>query len=224
MTNQEKISIYIVEDYLLIRKSLTHIINKSQDFEVIGDFENAEDFLEKFKTAPSDVVIMDLGLPRMNGLQATKIIKEISPETKVIILTSHENDDEVIAALAVGANAYCLKEIESLLIHSIIKDVYKGALWLHPQISDVPYTIAPKPHSLELDKLYNTSQYNLSLTEREKEVLTLIVEGKTNAQIAEKMLISTHTAKAHVGNILNKLSVEDRVQAAVKAGRTKIVE
>jgi len=218
-----KISLYIVEDYVLIRKSLIHVINKSTDFVVLGDFETAEEFLDKFKETPSDVVIMDLGLPGINGLKATKEIKEICPDTKVIILTSHENDDEVLAALAMGANAYCLKEIESYMIHSIIKDVYKGALWLHPQVADIPQSIAPKPYSMDLDKLYTNTNCELNLTEREKEVLKLIVEGKTNTEIAEIISISTHTAKAHVGNILSKLAVDDRVQAAVKAVRTKII-
>lgn len=219
-----KISIYIVEDYLLIRKSLIHLLGKVADFEVIGDFETAEDFLVKFRENPSDIVIMDLGLPGMNGLQATKELKEIAPETKVIILTSHENEDEVLAALAMGASAYCLKEIESYAIYSIIKDVYKGALWLHPDVADVAHAIAPKPNSTDLDNLYTKTNLELNLTEREVSVLKLIVEGKTNSEIADIMLISTHTAKAHVGNILSKLSVEDRVQAAVKAVRTKIVE
>lgn len=219
-----KISIYIVEDYLLIRKSLIHILGKVADFEVIGDFETAEDFLVKFRENPSDIVIMDLGLPGMNGLQATKELKEIAPETKVIILTSHENEDEVLAALAMGARAYCLKEIESYAIYSIIKDVYKGALWLHPDVADVAHAIAPKPNSTDLDNLYTKTNLELNLTEREVSVLKLIVEGKTNSEIADIMSISTHTAKAHVGNILSKLSVEDRVQAAVKAVRTKIVE
>ncbi len=219
-----KISIYIVEDYLLIRKSLIHILGKVADFEVIGDFETAEDFLVKFREKPSDIVIMDLGLPGMNGLQATKELKEIAPETKVIILTSHENEDEVLAALAMGASAYCLKEIESYAIYSIIKDVYKGALWLHPDVADVAHAIAPKPNSTDLDNLYTKTNLELNLTEREVSVLKLIVEGKTNSEIADIMSISTHTAKAHVGNILSKLSVEDRVQAAVKAVRTKIVE
>lgn len=220
----KRISIYIVEDYLLIRKSLIHIINKSPDFNVLGDFENAEDFMDEFRKQPSDIVIMDLGLPGMNGLQATKEIKDSFPDTKVIILTSHENEDEVLAALAVGASAYCLKEIESFAIHSIIKDIYKGALWLHPQVADVANAMAPKPNSMDLDNLYSKTGVELKLTEREMSVLKLIVEGKTNTEIADIMSISTHTAKAHVGSILSKLSVDDRVQAAVKAVRTKIVE
>lgn len=224
MVTDKKISLYIVEDYLLIRKSLMHVIKKSQDFITLGDFENAEDFLEVFKEHPSDIVLLDLGLPGMNGLEATKKIKELHPDTKIIILTSHEQPDEVIAALACGVNAYCLKDIESSKFISILKDVANGVVWLHPQISQVAKDLAPKPYTTDLDNLYKNTELLNSLTEREIEVLKYLVEGKTNSQIAELMYISTHTAKAHVGNILAKLSVNDRVQAAVKAVRTKIVD
>lgn len=224
MVNKKRISVYIVEDYLLIRKSLIHVINKSEELEILGDFETAEDFIDQFKNKKSDIVLMDLGLPGMNGLKATQLVKEMSPETKIIILTSHENEDEVIAALASGASAYCLKDADYFAITSIIKDVNKGVVWLHPQISEVVNTFIPKPNSTDFDNLYKKGDFKLNLTEREKEVLKLIVEGYTNTQIAKKMSISTHTAKAHVGNILAKLDVTDRVQAAVKAVRTKIIE
>lgn len=224
MINEKRISVYIVEDYLLNRKSLLHVLSKSADLKVLGAFESAEEFLEAFRKSPSDVVIMDLGLPGMNGLHATKEIKEAFPDTKVIILTSHENEDEVLAALAIGANAYCLKEIDTQEILAIIRDVYKGALWLHPQVADVANSIAPKPCSMDLANLYTKAELDKHLTGREINVLRLIVDGKTNAEIADIMSISTHTAKAHVGSILTKLSVNDRVQAAVKALRTRIVE
>ena len=224
MVNEKRISVYIVEDYLLIRKSLLHVMSKAPYIEVLGAFESAEDFLDVFRKKPSNVVMMDLGLPGMNGLQATKEVKEFSPETKVVILTSHENEDEVLASLAMGASAYCLKEMDYPSILAIIREVYKGALWLHPQIADVANAIAPKPCSFDLENLYTSSGFKLQLTEREMNVLRLIVEGKTNAEIAKAMSISTHTAKAHVGSILSKLSVNDRVQAAVKALRTRIIK
>lgn len=223
MVNESKISTYIVEDYLLIRKSLNHVLGKDPDFELLGDFESAEDFFEVFDIHPSDLVIMDLGLPGMNGLEATRLIKEKSPKTKVVILTSHENEDEVLAALASGANAYCLKDIPSHEWNRILNDVHKGVLWLHPSISHIANKIIPKPNSTDFDNLY-TKNTDVNLTEREKETLYLVVEGKTNTEIAKKLNISSHTAKAHVGSILAKLSVTDRVQAAVKAIRSKIID
>lgn len=224
MIQNRKISVYLVEDYQLIRKSLKLMINKAPDIEITGDFETAEDFFEAFEQKPSDVVIMDLGLPLMNGLCAAKILKEKSPSTKIIILTSHERTDEVVAALACGANAYCLKDVEAEEIQNIIRSVFKGVMWIHPKVSEATRQSAPKPISTDFDNLYNKIGADTNLTEREFEVLKKIVDGKTNSEIARDMCISTHTAKAHVGNILSKLSVSDRVEAAVKAVRAKIVD
>lgn len=218
------ISVYIVEDYLLIRKSLALMINQAEDIETIGDFETAENFFEAFEKKQSDVVVLDLGLPKMNGLSATKILKEKYQNTKVIILTSHEQTDEVLAALACGANAYCLKDVKQQEIQNIIRDVYKGVIWIHPKVAEATRQTAPKPISTDFDNLYKNISIETNLTEREYEVLRKIVEGKTNTEIAQDMCISTHTAKAHVGNILSKLSVTDRVEAAVKAIRAKIID
>lgn len=223
MTLKNKISVYVVEDYVLIRKSLRHLLSKDETFEFLNDFGCAEDFFEVFEKYPSDIVIMDLGLPGMNGIEATKKIKDNFPNTKVLILTSHENEDEVQAALASGASAYCLKGIDPTKWNTILTDIYKGAIWLHPSVSYVANKAMPKPNSTDFDNLY-TKKSDIFLTDREKETLSLVVEGKSNTEIAQVLHISSHTAKAHVGNILAKLSVKDRVQAAVKAIRTKIVD
>ena len=154
MAIDKKISIYVVEDYLLIRKSLIHILTKEPNFEVLGDFENAETFLEVFYKHPSNVVLMDLGLTGMNGVAATKIIKEQHPETKVVILTSHDESEEVMAALFYGASAYCLKDIDSSKLNSVIMDVANGDLWLDSKIAYVAKDFAPKPCSTDLKNLY----------------------------------------------------------------------
>lgn len=200
------------------------MINQAEDIETIGDFETAEKFFEAFEKKQSDIVILDLGLPKMNGLSATKILKEKYPNTKIIILTSHEQTDEVLAALACGANAYCLKDVKQQEIQNIIREVYKGVIWIHPKVAESTRQTAPKPISTDFDNLYKNISIETNLTEREYEVLRKIVEGKTNTEIAQDMCISTHTAKAHVGNILSKLSVTDRVEAAVKAIRAKIID
>lgn len=224
MVSNKNISIYIVEDYLLIRKSLVHVLNKISNIEVLGDFESAELFFEAFHNKQSDIVIMDLGLPGINGLDATMQIKQKYPDTKVIILTSHEKDDEVLAALAIGANAYCYKDIELECWSSLLNDVYNGVLWLHPRVSSVVNSVIPQPISTDFENLYEKKDEKLVLTDREKETLTLVVQGKTNTEIAELLHISSHTAKAHVGSLLSKLAVTDRVQAAVKAVRTRLVD
>ncbi|MBP3925104.1 response regulator transcription factor [bacterium] len=221
---QTKIKIYIVEDYMLTRATYKHFLSKKENINFLQDFECAEDCINSMNIEIADVILMDLGLPKMNGLEATKIIKERWPSTKIIILTSHEHEDEILASLATGANAYVLKDIEFETLYNVIQLVNDGAIWIDPKIAAVAMSAFPKPLSTNFENLYTKKEpYNNNLTKRELEVLELIVEGKTNTEIAEKIVISPNTAKAHVCNILQKLSVTDRVQAAVKAVKQNIL-
>lgn len=206
------IKLCIVEDYSLTRIALKYALNQYNDIDVVADFEDAESCLDFLINNKVDIVIMDLGLPNMDGLEATKIIKEKSPETKVIIVTSHETDEEVLTALVSGANAYTLKDVEFSDLYKVIKLVIKGGIWLDPRIVQIAIKVFKQQQNQPQEK-----KLELNLTDREKEVLKLLSEGLSNTQIAEKLVISSHTAKVHVSNILNKLAVTDRVQAAVKA-------
>ena len=206
------IKLCIVEDYSLTRTALKYALNLYEDIDVVADFEDAESCLDFLINNKVDMVIMDLGLPNMDGLEATKIIKEKFPETKVIIVTSHETDEEVLTALVSGANAYTLKDIEYSDLYKVIKLVIKGGIWLDPRIVQIAIKVFKHQQNQHQEK-----NLELNLTNREKEVLKLLFEGLSNTQIAEKLVISSHTAKVHVSNILNKLAVTDRVQAAVKA-------
>lgn len=211
-----KISLYIVEDYLLTRTTYKHYFTQHEEFEVLGDFETAEECLEALQAKEADVVLMDLGLPYMNGLEATKIINQQFPRTKVIVLTSHDQDQEIFASLSSGANAYALKDITFTDLINVIREVHKGAVWIDPKIARMALSAFPKPVSTDFNNLYQ-KKLDVNLSEREMTILKLIVEGKSNTEIAEKVSISPHTAKSHVCKILTKLSVTDRVQAAVKA-------
>lgn len=206
------IKLCIVEDYSLTRIALKYALNQYDDIDIVADFEDAESCLDFLINNKVDMVIMDLGLPNMDGLEATKIIKEKFPETKVIIVTSHETDEEVLTALVSGANAYTLKDIEFSDLYKVIKLVIKGGIWLDPRIVQIAIKVFKQQQNQPQEK-----NLELNLTDREKEVLKLLSEGLSNTQIAEKLVISSHTAKVHVSNILNKLAVTDRVQAAVKA-------
>lgn len=206
------IKLCIVEDYSLTRIALKYALNLYEDIDIVADFEDAESCLDFLNNNKVDMVIMDLGLPNMDGLEATKIIKEKSPETKVIIVTSHETDEEVLTALVSGANAYTLKDVEFSDLYKVIKLVIKGGIWLDPRIVQIAIKVFKQQQNQPQEK-----NLELNLTDREKEVLKLLSEGLSNTQIAEKLVISSHTAKVHVSNILNKLAVTDRVQAAVKA-------
>jgi DNA-binding NarL/FixJ family response regulator len=162
-----------------------------------------------------DLIVMDIGLPRLDGIAATKRIRESLPDVHVVMLTSHTVQTEVLAALAGGADAYCIKGAILDRLLSAIEAAKEGAIYLDPQIArlvvDNLKPPLPQRHpSLDL------------LSERETEVLKLIVEGKSNAEIAEQLYLSTNTIKTHVRGIMNKLAVDDRVQAAVIALRSGI--
>ncbi len=221
MENQ-KIKIYIVEDYMLTRITYRHTLPKyNPNLEIIKDFETAESCIEALKNENADVVLMDLGLPGMNGIDATHIVRRMNPDIKIIILTSHDSDDEVLASLTAGANAYALKDITPETLATVIESVNKGAFWLDPRIARIALNLFSRLKALNMDEMYGES---FKLTSRENEVLQMIVDGKSNTEIAKQMIISHNTVKAHVGNILEKLAVSDRVQAAVKAVKITIMK
>ncbi len=209
MDNEKKINVYIVEDYLLTRVTYKRAFKDYSNINIIGDFETAEACIEALENQTVDVILMDLGLPYMTGIEATKIIHRKYPDIKIIILTSHENDEEVLSSLASGANAYALKDIETQKLYNLIRTVNEGSIWIDPRITKVVQKTFYKAQPVEKE--------NFNLTPREKEVLDLLVQGFSNTEIADRLIVSAHTAKAHVCNILEKLSVTDRVQAAVKA-------
>ncbi len=222
---QEKkvISVVIVEDYKLTRVGLRSALNEFENINVIGEAEDASVGLEIIKKENPDVVLMDLGLPEMNGIEATQKVKEISPKTKVIILTSHDREEEVLAALGSGASAYCLKDIDPKTLSSVIANVAKGACWLDSAVAQVALNLFPKPENINFQNGSDMSDARAQLTEREFEVLRLLVKGRSNTEIAKELIVSVHTAKAHVCSILQKLCVDDRVQAAVKAIKENII-
>ncbi len=217
-----KISLYIVEDYPLSRVGLRHSLLKYNEIEILGEFETAEECIQALDDKQSNIVLMDLGLPSMGGIEATKIIKSKCPDVKIIALTSHEKEESVLSALSAGANAYCLKDTSDELLFDIIKMVNQGALWLAPKIASIPCNHIAKIQN-NIKKKQQKNNIDKKLTARELSVLGLVVEGKSNTEIAKEMSVSKHTAKAHVASILSKLNVEDRVQAAVKAIQTNIV-
>ena len=214
------ISLLIIEDYKLTRLGLKSFLEKAEEIRVIGEADNAEDGLILFQKLNPDIVLMDLGLPKMNGIEATRKIREINPKAKIIILTSHSFDNEVLATLGSGAQAYCLKDISPELLTKVICEVNDGAIWLDPKIAKIALSMFQRQGKI----LQGSKDKNIShLTEREYEVLKLLVLGKSNTEIAEELIVSVHTAKAHVCNILQKLCVDDRVQAAVKAIKENII-
>lgn len=219
----DTISVVIIEDFKLTRVGLRCALNSNEDIEVIGESENASDGLSIIEKQTPDVVLMDLGLPDMNGIEATIKVKELNPDVKVIALTSHDREEEVVAALSSGATAYCLKDIDPHKLADVVRDVATGVCWLDPEIAQMALNAFPKVDNIGLLPSRANDENRVPLTEREFEVLKHLVSGKSNTEIAKELIVSVHTAKAHVCSILQKMCVNDRVQAAVKAVKEGLV-
>lgn len=214
-----KKNILIVEDHELTRFGLKTTFEDVDFVGVIYEAASAEEALEIFKNNSIDIVIMDLGLPNMNGIDATQAIHEINKETKIIILTSHNDEKEVLNSLKAGANAYCSKEINLQRLVNVVQSVADGAAWFDPSIAHIVLQATAKSDIGEP----NTNYKDYDLTAREAQILKLMTEGYSNMEIAQHLVISVNTTKAHVASILQKLEVDDRLQAALKALKYKIV-
>ena len=220
---RKTISVIIIEDFKLTRVGLRCALNSNEDINVVAESDNAVDGLELIRKFSPNVVLMDLGLAGMNGIEATMKIKEMNKDIKVIALTSHDREEEVIAALSAGAMAYCLKDIDPSKLAEVIRDVVEGVCWLDPLVARKVLDSFPKQETLGILRDKSSEEGRVPLTEREFEVLKHLVEGKSNTEIAKELIVSVHTAKAHVCSILQKMCVNDRVQAAVKAVKEGLV-
>ena len=216
------IKILLVEDQKLMRIGIKSLFNDYPEMEVIGEAINGKEAIEKAKLIKPDIILMDIGLDDISGIDATKQILETNNKIKIIMLTSHINEEELKASLTAGANAYVIKDINTDYLMNVIKMVKDGAMWLDPQV--VPF-IKDKNGVIPSRQLSRSAfkQNHSNLTQREYEVLKLVVDGQSNSQIAKTLTISEHTAKAHVCNIIQKLVVDDRTQAAVKALKEGLV-
>ncbi len=223
ITTEKQISVIIVEDFKLTRVGLRCALNANPDINVIAECEDAIEGIKQIEKLKPDVVLMDLGLPIMNGIEAMVKIREFSNDIKIIALTSHDREEEVVAALSSGANAYCLKDIDPTKLADVIRDVNCGICWIDSMVSKLALKSIPKVENIGLLTNQTSDQTKIPLTEREFEVLKHLVAGKSNTEIAKELIVSVHTAKAHVCSILQKMCVNDRVQAAVKAVKEGIV-
>lgn len=214
-----KKNILIVEDHELTRFGLKTTFEGVDYVENIYEAESAEAAIEIFNNNKIDIVIMDLGLPNMNGIEATRQIKNSNKDVKVIILTSHNEEKEVLNSLKAGANAYCSKEINPQRLVQVVQSVADGAAWFDPSIAHI--VLNASSNTSPVETAGNPKDYDL--TAREAQILKLMTEGYSNMEIAQILVISINTTKAHVANILQKLEVDDRLQAALKALKNKIV-
>lgn len=217
------IKILLVEDHKLMRVGLKSLFEDTDEMEIISEAQTGKEAIEKYKIIHPDIILMDIGLPDFSGIEATKRILEANNLAKIIILTSHLSEQDVLDSLHAGACAYVMKDINIEILKMIIKTIKDGAMWLDPQVVPILRekncgVIPPRQMSRAMFK-----EQHANLTQREYEVLKLVVDGKSNNEIAQELTISEHTAKAHVCNIIQKLVVDDRTQAAVKALKEGLV-
>ena len=217
------ITVFLVEDHQMTLVGLNMLLEKEPSIQVIGQSQDGVTAVQKILELCPDVVLMDIGLPEMDGIEATTKVKAALTDTKIIMLTSKDSETEVFAALGAGADAYCLKGIPPETLSVVIHAVYEGTAWLDPSIARLVLSQFAGSSPLNKSNAAALSSAEPSkpcpLTDREMQVLQLIVEGLSNPEIAERLYITKATAKAHVHSILQKLCVDDRTQAAVLAMR-----
>ena len=212
----------LVEDHELERLGLSIMLEQAENIELVGQAENGIKGVELAKSLLPDVIIMDIGLPIIDGIEATKRIKQFNPNSKILIFTSRDNSDDIFEAFQSGADGYVMKDASREQICTAIRSVSEGVAWIDPAIAKPVLSNIQSPKEQVVPKVsgeinYHAGKQNYGLTEREMEVLALIVEGLTNVQIAKELTITTSTAKAHVHSILQKLSAETRAKATKKA-------
>ncbi|GAB4499917.1 MAG: response regulator transcription factor [Anaerolineales bacterium] len=208
-------SILIVDDHEVVRNGIRSYLERISDFQVIGEGASGEEALSMVSEMIPDIVLLDLMMPGMDGIETTRRIRQISPRTKVVVLTSYHEDVHIFPALKAGAISYILKDMKMDKLVDVLHRAVQGEVTLHPRVaSRVLQNIRGEGSEQPLFT---------ELTDRETDVLKLIASGLTNSQIAEKLVISENTVKGHVSNILSKLHLADRTQAAVYAWQQGIV-
>ncbi|WP_419956059.1 response regulator [Neobacillus niacini] len=211
------IRILIADDHHVVRRGLAFFLKTQKDIEIIGEAGNGREAVDLARTLKPDLILMDLVMPEMDGIQATQIIKNELPEIKIMMLTSFSDQDHVIPALEAGASGYQLKDIEPDELINCINKIMNGENQLHPKATS---------HLLANLSNKESNEKNLieQLTKRELDVLREIARGKSNKEIASSLFITEKTVKTHVSNLLSKLELADRTQAALFAVKNQLVE
>lgn len=212
----DPITVMIVDDHELVRKGAKGYLEAQPDITVIAEAESGKEAIRLAREFVPDVVLMDLVMPGMDGVEVARKVKDISPRTQIIVLTSYHQDEYIFPALKAGAISYLLKDVKASELAEAIYRAAKGEATLHPRVA----ARVIKQFSAGVSK---RESFFTELTEREFEVLTLIARGYSNQKISEELVISIGTVKGHVGNILSKLHLADRTQAAVYAWKEGIV-
>ena len=206
----EPIRILIVDDHKIVRQGVRAFFDAEDGIEVIGEAESGAAAVKMIEEHVPDVVLMDLIMPEMDGVEATRLAKRISPRTQIVVLTSYHEDEHIFPALQAGALSYILKDVSMDELTEAVFKASRGEATLHPQVAS---RVIQELHGRKKDE----NALDFDLTQREIEILKVIALGMSNSEIAEKFVISKYTVKGHVSNILSKLHLADRTQAAVYA-------
>jgi len=212
----EKITVLLVDDHVIVRSGVRAFLEANDDLEVVAEAASGAEAVRLVASHVPDVVLMDLVMPEMDGVEATWRVRQVSPRTQVVVLTSFHEDSHVFPAIKAGALSYLLKDVGPEDLADAIRAAAKGEAILHPQVA-ARLIKEMRGEKNEARNLYN------ELTDREREVLLLIAEGLSNNDIADRLVLSERTVKSHVSNILSKLHLADRTQAAVLAWREGLV-
>lgn len=234
-----KIHLVLIEDHQLTLIGLRAAFSQQHDIEIVGEATNGQDGLKMIEMKQPDIAIVDIGLPDIDGISVVRRFRTFQeenalPKTKVVMLTMHDSEDSVLAAFAAGADSYCMKQTKLDVLMTATRLTYEGNSWIDPAIASIvlrnvartsafavgaSQTVSINAVSQEYEQILEVSP----LTKREVQILELIVEGCSNAEIAERCYVTVGTVKTHVRNILNKLGVDDRTTAAVRALRAGLV-
>jgi NarL family two-component system response regulator LiaR len=212
----DRITVMIVDDHEMVRRGASGYLEAQLDIEVVAEAESGEEAVRLAGEHVPHVVLMDLVMPGMDGVEATRRVKDVSPRSQIIVLTSYHQDEHIFPALQAGAISYLLKDVKAGELVEAIRRAAQGEATLHPRVA------ARVIQAFRGGDLDQSSPFT-TLTERELDVIKLIARGLTNRKIAEELVISEGTVKGHVSNILSKLHLADRTQAAVYAWQEGIV-
>jgi len=212
----EIITVLLVDDHAVVRQGVRTFLETQADLSVVGEAGSGEEAVRLAAQNVPDVVLMDLIMPDMDGVEATRKVKQVSPRSQVVVLTSYHEDEHIFPALKAGALSYVLKDLSAEELATAVRKAAAGEAVLHPRVAS---RVIKELQGLRADKVNPFTE----LSERELEVLKLIADGMSNADMAAKLVLSEKTIKGHVSNILSKLHLADRTQAAVYAWREGVV-
>ena len=218
MEPTERIKVLIVDDHRVVRQGLRTFLELHEDIDVVGEADDGLAAVEKVSQLKPDVVLMDLVMPQLDGISATRQVKALGTGAKVIALTSFTEDDKVFPAIQAGAASYLLKDVSPDDLVEALRAVHRGEARLHPDIARKLMEQVAQQSSPRRDTPAE------EITERERDVIRLVAQGRSNHEIAQELFISEKTVKTHISNILNKLNLEDRTQLAIYAIRKGLVD